>query len=93
VELLGHDEWVERRTDPTLREEFQDLIVTRPLEHWAGLLERPDTCVTAVRDIADIPKDPQIRARGALIARDSPVGLLPQVASPFHPINPTTKEN
>lgn len=92
VELLGRTDWVDRQNDPALRDEFQALIMTKPLAFWATLLERPDTCVTAVREITDVTADLQVEARGALTLRDSPVGPLPQVASPFHCIDPTRTE-
>ncbi|MGW0630563.1 CaiB/BaiF CoA transferase family protein [Streptomyces sp. NPDC002758] len=93
VELLGHPEWVSRQTDPSLLDELQELIGTRPLEHWTALLERPDTCVTAVNSIADLPKDAQTIARGALYDQSSPAGPLPQVAAPFHLISTRSKES
>jgi len=90
VELLKRPEWFERRLDPALRVEFQALIETQPLEHWKSLLERPDTCVTGVHAIRDLPKDRQIAARGDLIEFATAAGPLPQVASPFRGMTPLT---
>ncbi|MEU6573425.1 CaiB/BaiF CoA-transferase family protein [Streptomyces sp. NPDC046805] len=88
VELLGHPEWAARQTDPALVADMQDLFATNTLEYWTSLLERPDTCVTAVNSVRDLPKDAQHAARGALLDHPSPAGPLPQVASPFRDLTP-----
>lgn len=84
VELLGHPEWADRQFDPSLKDELRNLLASRPLAHWTHLLERPDTCVTAVNSIAALARDAQVAARGALVDHPSAAGPLPQVASPFH---------
>lgn len=83
VELLGHPEWAPRQHDPALRAELQSLIGTRPLAYWTALLQRPDTCVTAVSTPHGLLKDPQARSRRAIIGHPTLAGPLPQVASPF----------
>ncbi|TGN31770.1 CaiB/BaiF CoA transferase family protein [Aeromicrobium chenweiae] len=84
VEILGHPEWATRQTDPTLVPEVAAVLATRPLEQWLAELDLPDTCVSGVLDIDDLPDDPQVRERGSLIEVETAAGPLWQVAPPFH---------
>jgi alpha-methylacyl-CoA racemase len=91
-ELIAKPEWVDRQNDATLIPEFAALIATASLAHWTELLERDDTCVSAVRDMTEVLDDEQFLARGALAQFDSPVGPLWQPASPFHEISGTATQ-
>jgi len=84
VAVLGHPEWTDRQTDPSLVPEVARVVVTRPLAAWLSELDLPDTCVSAVQDIGDLPGDPSVRARGSIVQVATPAGPLWQVAPPFH---------
>lgn len=84
AEILGHPEWTPRQTDPSLVAQVASVVATRSLADWLRDLDLPDTCVSAVLDIDDLPDDAQVRARGSLIEVETPAGPLWQVAPPFH---------
>lgn len=84
VDILGHPEWATRQTDPTLVPEMAAVVATRPLAEWLEALDLPDTCVSGVLDIDDLPADPQVRERGSLVEAQTAAGPLWQVAPPFH---------
>lgn len=84
VEILGHPEWADRQTDPTLVPDVAAVVGIRPLTEWLAVLDLPDTCVSGVLDIDDLPTDPHVRERGSLVEVETAAGLLWQVAPPFH---------
>ncbi|MRJ75122.1 CoA transferase [Aeromicrobium sp. SMF47] len=84
VTILGHPEWAARQTDPALVADVAAVVATKPLAQWLLELDLPDTCVSGVLDIDDLPTDPQVRERGSLLEVETAAGPLWQVAPPFH---------
>ncbi len=83
VTVLGHPEWADRQTDPELVDDVAAVMATRSIAAWIDELGLPDTCVTEVLDVEDLPTDPHVVERGSIAEVVTPVGPLWQVAPPF----------
>jgi crotonobetainyl-CoA:carnitine CoA-transferase CaiB-like acyl-CoA transferase len=73
---LAREDWIARQWEamPQTRliAEVAAVIAARPLATWEALLAGVDCCYQAVLEPADLPDDPQIRARGLLRAHPGP---------------------
>jgi crotonobetainyl-CoA:carnitine CoA-transferase CaiB-like acyl-CoA transferase len=73
---LGREDWIERHWEALpqtdLIAELAEAIAARPLAAWQALLAGVDCCYQAVLEPAEVPQDPQIRARGLLRALSGP---------------------
>ena len=87
VNALGRPEWQSRQHDPSLIAELAAVFAAQPRAHWTSRLEAAGTCVAPVADIAELLADPQVAARGSLIAVASDAGPLWQVAPPLRDIS------
>ncbi len=73
---LGREDWIVRQ-DETLPQtgliaEVAETIAARPLAEWEVLLAGVDCCYQAVLEPAEVPEDPQVRARGLLRVHAGP---------------------
>ena len=73
---LGREDWIERQSQALpqteLIAEVAEAIAARPLAEWEALLAGVDCCYQAVLEPAEVPDDPQVRARGLLRAYPGP---------------------
>jgi crotonobetainyl-CoA:carnitine CoA-transferase CaiB-like acyl-CoA transferase len=93
VDLLGRTDMLAdpryatnpRRTQhrAELEEELQAAFITRPAADWICELEDRGVPVSAIRHIADLGDDPQLRDNGYVVTVDQPgVGPLPMTVAP-----------
>ena len=73
---LGREDWIERHGEALPQTELiaavAEAIAARPLAAWQALLAGVDCCYQAVLEPAEVPQDPQVRARGLLRAYPGP---------------------
>lgn len=73
---LGREDWIGRQGEALpqseLIAEVGEAIGARPLAAWEALLAGVDCCYQAVLEPAEVPDDPQVRARGLLRATAGP---------------------
>jgi len=73
---LGREDWIERQGETmpqtALIAEVAKAIAARPLAVWQARLGSVDCCYQAVLEPAEVPDDPQVRARGLLRAYPGP---------------------
>ena len=50
--------------DRGLRDELTNLFLSKPRDHWCGLLEGSDACFAPILSLAEAPAHPHIAARG-----------------------------
>jgi alpha-methylacyl-CoA racemase len=82
---LGCEQWVGHQQDDDvqdrIRADFADAFAQRDRDDWVAELAPADTCVAPVNDIAELVRDPQLRARGAFARATHPEhGSFEQVA-------------
>ncbi len=76
---VGRPDWAQRHGEAfpqrALIAEVAALIATRPLAHWAQVIDPADCCFHPVVDLADVPAHPQIAARGLVhsLSSDPPL--------------------
>ncbi len=78
-EVIGRQELIPRLADPLatqdrMKEEIQAVISTRTRDEWLAVFVGKDTCVTAVSDLDELLRDPQIMHRQMLPEVDFPGG-------------------
>lgn len=65
--------------------EHREILAARfrehPRDHWEGVFEGSDACVTPVLSLAQAPHHPHVRARGTFV--DGPTGPIPRIAPRF----------
>jgi crotonobetainyl-CoA:carnitine CoA-transferase CaiB-like acyl-CoA transferase len=65
---VGREDWIVRQGEPlpqsALIEDLTALFLSQTLAHWIAVLEPVDCCFQPVLRPAELPSDPQIRARG-----------------------------
>ncbi len=73
---LGREDWIARHGEALPQTELiaavAGAIAARPLAAWQALLAGVDCCYQAVLEPAEVPQDPQVRARGLLRAYPGP---------------------
>ncbi len=73
---LGREDWIARHGEALPQTELiaavAEAIAARPLAAWQALLAGVDCCYQAVLEPAEVPQDPQVRARGLLRAYPGP---------------------
>jgi len=73
---LGREDWIGRQGETLpqtgLIAEVAETIAARPLAEWEVLLAGVDCCYQAVLEPAEVPEDPQVRARGLLQVHPGP---------------------
>lgn len=52
-EAVGHQDWIPRAFDPTLKPDLQRLFASQPLDHWAQLAAAVDCCLEPVRSLTE----------------------------------------
>jgi alpha-methylacyl-CoA racemase len=62
---------------PTLRQTFAHAFAAHPRDHWAGVFDGTDACVTPVLTWAEAARDPHLVARGTLVEVDGVVQAAP----------------
>ncbi len=62
---------------PTLRRTFAHAFAAHPRDHWAGVFDDTDACVTPVLTWAEAVRDPHLVARGTLVEVDGVVQAAP----------------
>jgi alpha-methylacyl-CoA racemase len=82
---LGCEQWLSHQLDDAvqdqIRADFAQAFCARDRDAWVAELAPADTCVAPVYDVAELVRDPQLRARGAFCqARHPEHGLFEQVA-------------
>lgn len=64
---LGLDRWIDRQHDDAVQDEIRAdvrrALATRDRDAWVGELGPADTCVAPVNAIAEVVRDPHLRAR------------------------------
>ena len=55
---------------PALRERIAAIFRTRSRDEWTSVFAGTDGCGTPVLDLAELPDDPHLRARGTVVLRD-----------------------
>ena len=58
---------------PALRERIAAIFRTRSRDEWTEVFAGTDGCGTPVLDLAELPDDPHLRARGTVVVRDGRV--------------------
>lgn len=73
---LDLDRWVDHQLDDDrqdeIRADLQAVFATADSATWVAKLADADTCVAAVKDIPEVVDDPQLVARGAVVAARHP---------------------
>jgi crotonobetainyl-CoA:carnitine CoA-transferase CaiB-like acyl-CoA transferase len=60
---------------------LQELFLTRTAGEWLAAFDGVDTCITLVKDIAEMMADPQVQHRGLIAEIEHPTaGALKQIA-------------
>lgn len=82
---LGCERWIGHQYDDdavaAMRSDFAAAFAARSRDEWVDALGPADTCVSAVRDIAEVAADPQFAARGGFADVEHPFeGTIRQVA-------------
>lgn len=94
---LGCEQWQGHQLDDAvqdrIRADFARTFATRDRDAWVAELAPADTCVAPVYDVAELVRDPQLRARGAFCrARHPEHGdfeqLAPALAGMLRPEGP-----
>lgn len=83
VELLGRDDLLERRADPSAIPELDALFATRSQADWLDLLEGMDACVAPVKSLAEAVADPHLRARNGVLDVSGQGWTVAQPACPI----------
>ncbi|WP_158970087.1 CaiB/BaiF CoA transferase family protein [Chachezhania sediminis] len=65
----------DRSAWPAMRVRLTDIFLSRPRDHWVGLLQDTDACFAPVLSMAEAPDHPHNKARG--IFSDGPVQPMP----------------
>lgn len=69
--------------DAAAKAEVADFIASKTLAEWTAIVEPVDCCVTPVKSLTEALEDPQIAARGMVVAHDHPTdGPVRQFAFP-----------
>jgi alpha-methylacyl-CoA racemase len=82
---LGCEQWLDHQLDDAvqdrIRADFAAAFSARDRDAWVAALAPADTCVAPVYDVAELVRDPQLRARGAFCqARHPQHGAFEQLA-------------
>ena len=68
----------------SLKREIEEVLATRPAEHWLGELERAGVPCGPINDLAQVLADPQVRARNMVVrAEDPQTGRLEMAGNPI----------
>lgn len=94
-QIIDHPEWAiderfvsnPRRNENrgTLIELLSDVFSERPIAEWLQICEDADISAARINDLAQVFRDPQIKALGTRLEVDHPTaGRIPLVASPLN---------
>lgn len=94
-QIIDHPEWAiderfvsnPRRNENrgTLIELLSDVFSERPIAEWLQICEDADISAARINDLAQVFRDPQIKALGTRLEVDHPTaGRIPMVASPLN---------
>ncbi len=67
----------DRAAWPELRARLADAFISHPRDHWAGIFEHTDACVTPVLTLAEAAQHPHLVARGTFMEIDGVVQPMP----------------
>ena len=77
-ELLGLPELAERQFDfqdyPRIKEELREKFKEKTRDDWARIFEGEEACVSPVKSLDEVMKDPQVEARDMVTKMDGPDG-------------------
>lgn len=83
VHGLDRPDLAGKQYDSAAGGQLRELLRSRPLAHWIGLLEGSDACVAPVQRFDELRADPQFAANGTFIEAPAGSGRITQVAAPF----------
>jgi crotonobetainyl-CoA:carnitine CoA-transferase CaiB-like acyl-CoA transferase len=80
---IGRPDLVERRNDPTAKDEVASVVATRPRDEWVAQFAGRDACVAPVLDLSEALQHPlAVERRMVLDAAHPELGSAPQLGTP-----------
>jgi alpha-methylacyl-CoA racemase len=73
---LALPQWIDHQLDdatqPAIRADLRAAFAARDRDEWIAMLAGKDTCLAAVREVSELPKDPHYASRGAFVRAQHP---------------------
>lgn len=82
--LVGHPEWEHRMFDSSMKNELEELFLTKNRDEWVALGESADICLTAILEMDELESDKYLNDRQMFVEHEHAVyGKYKGIAQPI----------